>query len=176
MRPSSPHDAKASVARPYTLSKKSRYLVTLQFSLTSNFRFSRIKPKRCIAPRGAGGGRRIRTDGILLAKQALYQLSYTPVPPGGVLRRAAREGLVGLTRVELVTSSLSGTRSNQLSYKPLVFGRDAEHLSRTESPASCFNFAHRRASPQKGGDPTAGSPTVTLLRLHPNHHPHLRLT
>ena len=26
--------------------------------------------------------------------------------------------LVGLTRVELVTSSLSGTRSNQLSYKP----------------------------------------------------------
>ncbi len=34
MRPSSPHDAKASVVRPYTLSKKSRYLVTLQFSLT----------------------------------------------------------------------------------------------------------------------------------------------
>ena len=27
--------------------------------------------------------------------------------------------LVGLTRVELVTSSLSGTRSNQLSYKPI---------------------------------------------------------
>ena len=26
--------------------------------------------------------------------------------------------MVGLTRVELVTSSLSGTRSNQLSYKP----------------------------------------------------------
>ena len=23
---------------------------------------------------------------------------------------------------------------------------------------------------QKGGDPTAGSPTVTLLRLHPSHH------
>ena len=29
-----------------------------------------------------------------------------------------RGGMVGLTRVELVTSSLSGTRSNQLSYKP----------------------------------------------------------
>ena len=26
----------------------------------------------------------------------------------------------------------------------------------------------------KGGDPAAGSPTATLLRLHPNHHPHLR--
>ena len=36
--------------------------------------------------------------------------------------------MVGLTRVELVTSSLSGTRSNQLSYKPLVSGRDAEHF------------------------------------------------
>ena len=27
--------------------------------------------------------------------------------------------MVGLTRIELVTSSLSGTRSNQLSYKPM---------------------------------------------------------
>ena len=26
------------------------------------------------------------------------------------------------------------------------------------------------------GMATAGSPTVTLLRLHPNHHPHLRRT
>ena len=52
-----------------------------------------------------GGGSRIRTGDILLAKQTLYQLSYTP--------------MVGLTRIELVTSSLSGTRSNQLSYKPI---------------------------------------------------------
>ena len=52
-----------------------------------------------------GGGSRIRTGDILLAKQTLYQLSYTP------------EGkMVGQTRIELVTSSLSGTRSNQLSY------------------------------------------------------------
>ena len=27
---------------------------------------------------------------------------------------------------------------------------------------------------QKGGDPAAGSPTATLLRLHPNHRPYLR--
>ena len=35
--------------------------------------------KRCqsLSP-FVGGGRRIRTDGILLAKQTLYQLSYTP--------------------------------------------------------------------------------------------------
>ena len=33
----------------------------------------------------------------------------------------------------------------------------------------------RRAliSPSKGGDPAARSRTATLLRLHPNHHPHL---
>ena len=54
---------------------------------------------------------------MLLAKQPLYQLSYTPT----------ERYLVGLTRIELVTSSLSGTRSNQLSYKP-TFGRDTEQL------------------------------------------------
>ena len=26
--------------------------------------------------------------------------------------------------------------------------------------------------PQKGGDPATGSPTATLLRLHPNHRPY----
>ena len=57
----------------------------------------------------AGGGSRIRTGDMLLAKQPLYQLSYTP---------DACIALVGLTRIELVTSSLSGTRSNQLSYTP----------------------------------------------------------
>ena len=32
--------------------------------------------------------------------------------------------LVGLTRIELVTSSLSGTRSNQLSYKPTTHSEE----------------------------------------------------
>ena len=32
----------------------------------------------CGCPQKVGGGNRIRTDDILLAKQALYQLSYTP--------------------------------------------------------------------------------------------------
>ena len=30
------------------------------------------------------------------------------------------------------------------------------------------------AASLKGGDPAAGSPTATLLRLHPNHRPYLR--
>ena len=58
-----------------------------------------------------GGARRSRTDDILLAKQALYQLSYGPF--------AKDWSLVGPTRFELVTSRLSSVRSNQLSYGPI---------------------------------------------------------
>ena len=59
-----------------------------------------------------GGARRSRTDDILLAKQALYQLSYGPISS----RR--RSTLVGLDRLELSTLRLSGVRSNHLSYRP----------------------------------------------------------
>jgi hypothetical protein len=65
-----------------------------------------------------GGGERDRTDDLLLAKQALSQLSYTPVP----VRHQAREtpgetsGLVGQGGFEPPTSRLSSARSNQLSY------------------------------------------------------------
>src|SRR3569623_3614036 len=54
----------------------------------------------------AGGASRDRTADPLLAKQVLSQLSYGPAY------------LVGLGRVELPTSPLSGVRSNQLSYRP----------------------------------------------------------
>ena len=57
-----------------------------------------------------GGAGRDRTDDLLLAKQALYQLSYSPV----------FKIMVGLARLELATSPLSTVRSNQLSYKPLI--------------------------------------------------------
>ena len=63
----------------------------------------------------SGGARRDRTDDLLLAKQALSQLSYGPVE--GV-RDTALERVVGLGRFELPTSRLSSARSNQLSYKP----------------------------------------------------------
>ena len=143
---------------------------------------------------GIGGGERDRTDDLLLAKQALSQLSYTPV-------------MVGLRRVELLTSPLSGVRSNQLSYRP----GNVSSLRSTE----CIRIQARRRRPTrragglattlfyqaklkqfrdlegmrgqrhglflllerieinpssslKGGDPAAGSPTATLLRLHPS--------
>jgi hypothetical protein len=54
---------------------------------------------------GTGGADRDRTGGLLVANQALSQLSYSPK-------------LVGLGRVELPTSPLSGVRSSHLSYRP----------------------------------------------------------
>ena len=73
----------------------------------------------------SGGARRDRTDDLLLAKQALSQLSYGPVSTFTATLQAkdpvtdpATLGLVGLERFELSTSRLSSARSNQLSYRP----------------------------------------------------------
>ena len=52
------------------------------------------------------GGERDRTDDLLLAKQALSQLSYTPGT------------LVGLVGFEPTTPALSRRCSNRLSYRP----------------------------------------------------------
>src|SRR5262249_35811473 len=78
----------------------------------------------------ASGARRNRTDDLLLAKQALSQLSYGPsrrtedgrqrtecLPASPVICRVI---MVGLGRFELPTSRLSSARSNQLSYKPVA--------------------------------------------------------
>ena len=104
---------------------------------------------RSIAPKGVrariqqmgvGGARRDRTDDLLLAKQALSQLSYGPF--GSKAERSQRSEarrrsalldsdfwlpvsesltMVGLGRLELPTSRLSGVRSNRLSYRPDAF-------------------------------------------------------
>ena len=71
-----------------------------------------------------GGDEENRTPDPLLARQVLSQLSYTPMV---LFFKAfsivfsfsfAWKNVVGLTRLELVTSRLSGVRSNQLSYRP----------------------------------------------------------
>ena len=54
-----------------------------------------------------GGAKRDRTADLLRARQALSQLSYSPI-----------SRLVGLGGFEPPTSPLSGVRSNQLSYRP----------------------------------------------------------
>ena len=77
------------------------------------------RPKRSWRERGLGGGKRVRTADLLLAKQALSQLSYAPE----TACRLIAFRLVGLGRFELPTSRLSGVRSNQLSYRPAPAGR-----------------------------------------------------
>ena len=67
--------------------------------------------------------------------------------------------MVGLDRFELSTSRLSGVRSNQLSYRPP--GRATKTYNESLQLNSELSLLY------KGGDPAAGSPTATLLRLHP---------
>ena len=68
------------------------------------------------------GDNEIRTRDLLLARQALSQLSYTP--------------RVGLSGLEPPTSRLSGVRSNRLSYKPM-------NLASTYSPVPSPAKYHR---------------------------------
>ena len=65
-----------------------------------------------------GGANRDRTGDLLLAKQALSQLSYGP----GAL-------LVGLVGVEPTTPALSRRCSNQLSYRPVRQHNKAQPIS-----------------------------------------------
>ena len=60
--------------------------------------------------RDSGGDERIRTADPLRARQVLSQLSYIPF----------FHFLVGLSGFEPLTSRLSGVRSNQLSYRPII--------------------------------------------------------
>ena len=58
-----------------------------------------------------GGDSRVRTGDLLLARQALSQLSYTPIPQSFLV--------VGPSGLEPPTSRLSVVRSSQLSYGPV---------------------------------------------------------
>ena len=125
------HDLKAQGSRSYS---------SFTMSMPVGERRRAIPDAICELWRGApshskrpGGARRSRTDDILLAKQALYQLSYGPVPENGAKPRRAvgdavlrlrtpsePEVLVGPGRLELPTLRLSGVRSNHLSYGPMA--------------------------------------------------------
>ena len=61
---------------------------------------------------------RVRTADLLRAKQALSQLSYSPIVLQSLYRSSFKRSLVGLSGLEPPTSPLSGVRSNHLSYKP----------------------------------------------------------
>ncbi len=74
-----------------------------------------------------GGGERVRTDDLLRARQLLSQLSYAPD-----WRLEYFPVLVGIGRLELPTSRLSGARSNQLSYIPRMSLRSFKEPARAD--------------------------------------------
>src|SRR6185312_7482107 len=84
----------------------------LQARILVFLRTSKSRARQSRSP--TGGARRDRTDDLLLAKQALSQLSYGPSQSTKLTSAIA--GMVGLGRFELPTSRLSSARSNQLSY------------------------------------------------------------
>jgi hypothetical protein len=100
------------------------------------------------------GADRDRTDDIQLAKLALSQLSYSPekdptVPPWRP--RPPGSGAMGLGGLEPPTSRLSGARSSQLSYRPVVWpvGGVVPHWLgpvRTRFKTPLFQRASRRPS------------------------------
>ena len=56
--------------------------LALRVVILFNLQLPLVKERQTLEIR-TGGGSRIRTGDILLAKQTLYQLSYTPVRAGG---------------------------------------------------------------------------------------------
>ena len=68
--------------------------------------------------------RRRRTPATIPAieiARKTWRMNFTAASFRGVTHRPNGSGvMVGLTRIELVTSSLSGMRSNRLSYSPLT--------------------------------------------------------
>src|SRR2546423_10019000 len=87
-----------------------------------------------------GGANRDRTGDLLLAKQALSQLSYGP-ERGAIVRCSAKASwLVGLGGLEPPTPRLSSVCSNQLSYRP---GISAGITQCTADRCGRENFAAR---------------------------------
>ena len=101
----------------------------------------------CCASEASGGARRDRTDDLLLAKQALSQLSYGPVSTStatfqaAISRKIQPPRMVGLERFELSTSRLSSARSNQLSYRPGKRGGRPNEERETKAAVSRRHFA-----------------------------------
>ena len=99
------------------------------YILSCNFLYSVFKVRiRWLS--SSNGDNEIRTRDLLLARQALSQLSYTPI---GIFIIFFEE--VGLSGLEPPTSRLSGVRSNRLSYKPFFLWPGTHLLSHIVSNA-----------------------------------------
>ena len=99
--------------------RKSVVALTPNVGLVGSCRENQVLRARAPAPHEGGGADRDRTGGLLVANQALSQLSYSPMNPAISNCKVLNADLVGLGRVELPTSPLSGVRSSHLSYRPV---------------------------------------------------------
>ena len=107
LRPSSPYGAKASVVCPYTLDRRK----TDRLSGSRCIRCNSSTQKLCSFQRTRRRGRRPAAPRHPAENRTGKHRSGHP----------ARGQMVGVTGIGPVTSSLSGTRSNQLSYTPRHF-------------------------------------------------------
>ena len=89
-------------------------------SRLSGVRSNQLSYKPILESFDSSGDEEIRTLDPLLARQVLSQLSYTPTTDFSVSGHCSHFGTVGLIGLEPSTSRLSGVRSNQLSYKPVL--------------------------------------------------------
>ena len=104
-----------------------------------------------------GGGNRIRTDDFLLAGQALYQLSYTPIYINAFSSDNIKRNAT-LLRLHSFVLKMN-KKETKFLYRLKMDNRFISY---------CYQFS------LKGGDPAAPSDTATLLRLHPSHWYYLR--
>ena len=116
-------DQTSSKASLYDVERSGRRTTKVQGCQTCSLTMRRSLIGSSVVSPEFGGARRDRTDDILLAKQALSQLSYGPITETRDCP-ASRRKLVGPGRLELPTSRLSGVRSNHLSYGPLDHARE----------------------------------------------------
>ena len=123
-RPSSPSGAKASIVRPSTLDKTSLSHAKLQRPL-SVLNYQRTRNRKRLSPQSIP----IRGCGVPPAADPEPTIDRPPPRPSlrpDRLRRdslhpplRSRRRLVGVAGIEPATSSLSGMRSNRLSYTPI---------------------------------------------------------
>ena len=83
-RPRQVAQSSPNVAQPRPTAGRCRWCLSVQLRCTCR------PAKFCFA---GGGGERIRTDDLLLAKQALSRLSYTPVPEDRLPQTGTAESL-----------------------------------------------------------------------------------
>ena len=166
LRPSSPDGAKASVVCPYTLDRRK----TDRLSGSRCIRCNSSTQKLCsFQGTTAAHGPALRVPRPR-GKRLQNRL-------GRRLRRAA--GLVGVTGIGPVTSSLSGTRSNQLSYTPslvashqwIVTSGDCRaprgnldgfrsRRDATDQTVCWLRFARTLSGPARDGSRRPGSPGI----------------